>query len=997
LAVAALLACDPGAAARGGNAEAAAATSAAVTTGSWSNVTPSNANLTDALSCGNYGVNSVQSDPSRPSDLYAHFYCQGLWRSTDYGQTWTGPVDTGANGATARDCAGGIVLGKGAPGAPPVIYRSCMRGAGTGFWRSTDGGVSWTRFSVTPSGSRQDFSPAAVDPYDTDHLLMAGHAMGLVVESTDGGQTWRSAPLAGGMNTSGGTAEISFIDTSSAATTRTTWLWIAQQAGGAYGTWRTASSGSSWTQVDKNEHPPGASQIYQAGGGVIYMAGAYSALGWGVLRSADYGQTWQHVGGGSNETAVWGTSANVYAGFGWAHGLGTHDSPNFESAAAPGTGAWTAVSAPAGLMEGPGAVAVTPSPSGQVWVGAMWQSGLWRYVEGSTGSEASPPPPPPSNDAPPPAAVTVTVSPASKSLTTSQTAQLTATVTGSSNTAVTWTVQEGTGGGSVSASGLYTAPASAGTFHVVATSQADTSKSATATVTVTAPPPPAVAVTVSPSATSVSSGKTAQLSATVTGSSNTAVTWTVKEGSAGGGVSSAGLYTAPSAAGTFHVVATSQADTSKSATATVTVSVPGAQDFTVNRTDLRQTMDGFGGSDYRVPTMSASTLQLLFDTTKGIGLSIYRLGLNKNDPTTPDPGWASVKAAVAAYPDLKVWAAPWTPPAAYKSNNSLTNGGYLCHGKNNPASPCTTDYYPAWSDALAAFPGYAKAQGVTIWGMSPQNEPDYPASYESADYYEYMMRDFVKVLGPKLHALDPPVKLLAPDLSDWTNKLPSYVASIEADPDAVDAVDLYATHQYNGVHADNFSRSHTVWETEMSSFEGFDASIANGVKVATWIHDAIVTGGVSAWHYWWFIGRNSDNEGLIGHDSTFVLTKRLYTMGNFSRWVRPGWVRVGVTGSKSGIYGVTAYTDTSTGDFAIVVINNSGNTVGNATFAVTGGTVGSVQAYVTTDTAIGNIGTDGNLSLGSSAKGVAASYAVSGNTFTAPVPAGVTTFVGTAR
>ncbi|HJW71701.1 MAG TPA: glycoside hydrolase family 44 protein [Geothrix sp.] len=74
----------------------------------------------------------------------------------------------------------------------------------------------------------------------------------------------------------------------------------------------------------------------------------------------------------------------------------------------------------------------------------------------------------------------------------------------------------------------------------------------------------------SPLAVSLGLGGTQTFTATVTGSSNQAVAWTVEEAS-GGAVSAAGLYTAPSAAGTYHVKATSQADTTKHAQATVTV------------------------------------------------------------------------------------------------------------------------------------------------------------------------------------------------------------------------------------------------------------------------------------------------------------------------------------------------------------------------------------------------------------------------------------------
>ena len=82
---------------------------------------------------------------------------------------------------------------------------------------------------------------------------------------------------------------------------------------------------------------------------------------------------------------------------------------------------------------------------------------------------------------------------------------------------------------------------------------------------------PPVSVSVSPQSPSVDVGATQQLSATVTGATNTAVTWSVSEASGCGSVSGTGLYTAPPTARTCHVVATSVADTTKSATATVTV------------------------------------------------------------------------------------------------------------------------------------------------------------------------------------------------------------------------------------------------------------------------------------------------------------------------------------------------------------------------------------------------------------------------------------------
>jgi len=184
----------------------------------------------------------------------------------------------------------------------------------------------------------------------------------------------------------------------------------------------------------------------------------------------------------------------------------------------------------------------------------------------------------------PPAAVTVSVNPPSATLVTGATQAFVATVANASNTGVTWTVAEAAGG-SVSASGLFTAPATisgaSATFHVVATSQADNTKSATATVTVLPP----VSVSVNPGSIVLAPGGTQQFAATVANAENAAVTWTVREGASGGAVTASGLYTAPATIGgasaTFHVVATSVADASKNATATVGISaIPVISAFT---------------------------------------------------------------------------------------------------------------------------------------------------------------------------------------------------------------------------------------------------------------------------------------------------------------------------------------------------------------------------------------------------------------------------------
>ena len=90
---------------------------------------------------------------------------------------------------------------------------------------------------------------------------------------------------------------------------------------------------------------------------------------------------------------------------------------------------------------------------------------------------------------PVPPQVTVGLTPAVASIVISQQVQFQALVSGTQDARVTWSVQEGAGGGSVDANGLYTA-AAAGAWHVVARSVADPSASGVAAITVHAPPPP---------------------------------------------------------------------------------------------------------------------------------------------------------------------------------------------------------------------------------------------------------------------------------------------------------------------------------------------------------------------------------------------------------------------------------------------------------------------------------------------------------------------------
>lgn len=167
------------------------------------------------------------------------------------------------------------------------------------------------------------------------------------------------------------------------------------------------------------------------------------------------------------------------------------------------------------------------------------------------------------------ATITVAVSPSDVSVLSGATKQFTATVQGTSNTAVNWSTSLGT----ISKSGLFTAPkVTSNTFvTITAKSAADTSRTDSVFVTVVRP---SVSVSISPTSDSLVSDESQQFVAAVQGTTNTALTWSVTAGS----ISSGGLFRAPSVSSgttTVTVTATSVADTSKHATASVVVE-PGA-------------------------------------------------------------------------------------------------------------------------------------------------------------------------------------------------------------------------------------------------------------------------------------------------------------------------------------------------------------------------------------------------------------------------------------
>ena len=168
-------------------------------------------------------------------------------------------------------------------------------------------------------------------------------------------------------------------------------------------------------------------------------------------------------------------------------------------------------------------------------------------------------------------AVSVACTPLSVAL--SATSQCNATVQGlgSFSSAVTWSASAGT----ISSTGLFTAPASSGMVTITATSIQNTTKFGTATLTVQSASSTITSIAVACTPSTVGVNATSQCDATVqgTGSFSSAVTWTTSAGA----VNATGLFAAPASPASATVTATSTEDTTKSGTATLTVQLMTSQ------------------------------------------------------------------------------------------------------------------------------------------------------------------------------------------------------------------------------------------------------------------------------------------------------------------------------------------------------------------------------------------------------------------------------------
>lgn len=374
-----------------------------------------------------------------------------------------------------------------------------------------------------------------------------------------------------------------------------------------------------------------------------------------------------------------------------------------------------------------------------------------------------------------------------------------------------------------------------------------------------------------------------------------------------------------------------------------------AQTCTIDLSKEFQTIRGFGGMNHTtwIKDLNEDNREKTFGNEPGeMGLSILRIHLD------PNPDKFSMEIPTALHAVKKgaiVFATPWNAPDAILDKNATQS-------KVDPSR------YEEYTTHLNSFNSYMTNNGVQLYAISVQNEPDWGewTRWTSAEMVDYMKNYAQKINN----------RVIAPESFQFKR---TFTDPILNDARAAENLDIVGGHIYGGGLFDYplaRTKGKEVWMTEhlLGSDDGdtnnWDLALTFGKEIS----DCMMANFNA--YVWWYIRRF---YGLINDDGN--ITDKGYVISQYSKFVRPGAIRVSASVSSAPNIDVTAYkTDTS---IAIVVINrNSTNKTLN--FALTGGAFAQCTQFTTSATK--KLVNDGELTI-------------SNNSFTATIDAfSVTTF-----
>ena len=304
---------------------------------------------------------------------------------------------------------------------------------------------------------------------------------------------------------------------------------------------------------------------------------------------------------------------------------------------------------------------------------------------------------------------------------------------------------------------------------------------------------------------------------------------------------------------------------------------------------------------------------------------------------------------------LTIMSTPWTAP-----NNRVTQWKENVTGvstkldykidwnKPDVWGKLKRDKYEDYADLLADYARNFEANmGAPLSVLSIQNEPNYKTDYESTYWSGENLRDFINIIAQRFpkKGVNPGKNGLGIMMPEYENFGVNYTEMIKPsiDSPASNAVITHiALHQYDATYdssdragakafPDIIAAGKRFWQTEVSTSGGqtpYGTGIDNALFYARMIHFDFTLSQTNAFLYWW-LWKNNDGDrnfpgGLINitDGETITTSKRLFALGQFSRFIRPGWFRIESGDSpKYGVY-TSAYRNPKTKEIAIVLIND---------------------------------------------------------------------------
>ena len=289
---------------------------------------------------------------------------------------------------------------------------------------------------------------------------------------------------------------------------------------------------------------------------------------------------------------------------------------------------------------------------------------------------------------------------------------------------------------------------------------------------------------------------------------------------------------------------------------------------------------------------------------------------------------------------------PWPAARSFSARLGVLPASTKVTALSETADRLLPSHYSDWAKEIATYVPMMAEHGVPIYAVSVQNEPNVTVDYGSCTYTAQEIHDFVPYLYSAIQSVGAgSTKIMIAEQSSWAIDLTS---TAMADPNVASEVGIVAAHGYAGKIKPYRTGNARLWQTEASSQSSiYDGSMIDGMSWALKIHDYLAVANVNAW-FWWFLtdmphqGEGTDNAALT--DINGNIPKRAYISGQWSKFVRPGWSRIGA--SYFGPLRITAFKDPEGHSFAIVAVNSSAKEM-LQTFSLKGFSTTSVTPWIT--------------------------------------------------